>query len=347
MKINLILILATTVGILGVAGTAVAKQTNKTPGAANSKGFARGDSGGSWGLHEPIKDCVTCHGDQAEQASSDMPYLVASVPKLCYECHKDYISLAGWVHGPVAMGECLLCHEPHKTDNKSLLRKPVPELCYQCHETKMLQLVANHLDKSFAQCNDCHDGHTSSSRMLLKKDFLKTDAGLDYIRKNPSTQPQFMFVDRRGSLSGLSGVKVVAGVEKTDLFKRYGLTEDAVRAKVEMQLRRNGVRVIGRKEQILRQSWLYVNLRLMEVPSQKHLGRVDALSGSINIFLQQKVELLGAPGDSKKRFCTATTWDTSGIVIWGTTQVQEGLEETIKVLVQKFSKDYMDANPKR
>ena len=346
MKINLILILATTVGALGVAGIVVAEQTNKAPGVANSKGLAVDDSGGTWGLHEPFKDCVPCHGDKAEQASPDKPYLVASVPKLCYECHKDYVSLAGWVHGPVSIGECLLCHEPHKTDKKSLLRKPVPELCYQCHETRTLKSVANHSDKSYAHCNDCHDGHTSPGRMLLKQDFIKTDAGLDYIRENPSAQQQSTFVDRRGSLSGLRGVNVVAVVEKSDLFKRYGLTEDAVRTKFEMQLRRNGVRVIGREERILRQSWLYVHLRLMEVPSQNHTKRVDALSGSINIFLRQKVELLGTPGDSKRRFCTATTWDTSGIVIWGTTQVEEGLDETIEILAEKFSEDYLDANPK-
>jgi len=139
---------------------------------------------------------------------------------------------------------------------------------------------------------------------------------------------------------------LVAVVEKSDFFKRYGLTENAVRTKVEMQLRRNGVRIIGRKERIVRQSWLYVYLRLMEAPSRHHFEQVDELSGSLNIFLRQKVELLGTPGDSKRRFCTATTWDTGGIVIWGTTQIEEGLDETIEILVEKFSKDYLDANPK-
>ncbi len=361
MKINMLFILATTASTLGVAGIAFAKQTNKTlgehlmpnqsktgevDGEPNSKGLAKNDSGATWGLHEPFNNCVPCHGDQSEQASTNQANLVALVPKLCYGCHKDYITLDGWVHGPVATGECLLCHEPHKTDNKSLLSKPIPELCHQCHESKTLQPVANHSDESYAHCSDCHDGHTSPGRMLLKQDFLKTDAGLDYISKNPSTQPLYTFVDRRGSLSGLCGVKVMAVVEKPDLFERYGLTENDVRSKVEMQLRRNGVRVIDRKERIVRQSWLYVYLRLMEVPSQHHSERVRALSGSLNIFLRQKVELLGTLGDSKRRFCTATTWDTGDIVIWGATQIEEGLDETIEVLVEKFSKDYLDANPK-
>ena len=361
MKINMLLILATIVGILGVAGLTVAKQTYKTlndhlmsnqpkageaEGNPNSEGLAKDESGATWGFHEPFKNCVPCHGDKSKQASSDQPNLIASVPKLCYGCHKEYISLDGWVHGPVATSKCLLCHEPHKTDNNSLLSKPIPELCYQCHEIRMLQSVANHSDKSYAHCNDCHDGHTSPGRMLLKQDFINTDAGLDYISKNPSTQPQSTFVGRSGSLSGLYGVKVVAVVEKSDLCKRYGLTEDAVRTKVEMQLKRNGVRIIGLQERIVRQSWLYVYLRLMEVPSQHNVKQVDVLSGSLNISLRQKVELLGTPGDSKRRFCTATTWDTGSIVFWGKTQVEEGLDETVKVLVDQFSKDYLDANPR-
>ena len=328
MKINVLLISFATIGIICAAG------------------LAGDNSVAGRGIPEPHKNCNSCHSGKTQQAIKDRPDLIAPMSELCYGCHKEYLSLDGWVHGPVATGNCLLCHDPHETDNKSLLSKSVPELCYQCHEAGSLKSVANHSDKSYANCTDCHDGHTSQGRMLLKQDFLRTDAGLDYIIKNPSAQPQTMFVDSRGSLSGLRGVKVVAVVEQSDLFKRYGLTEDAVKAKVEMQLRRNGIKVIDSKERIIRQSWLYMHLRLMEVPSRNHSKRADALSGSLNIFLRQKVELPGAPSDNKRRFCTATTWDTGGIVIWGTKQVEEGVDETIKVLVEKFSKDYQDANPK-
>ncbi len=84
MKINMLLILVTTVGTLGVAGDAVAEQTNKTPcehlvshqhktgeveGDPNSEGFARDDSGATWGLHEPIKNCFSCHSHQPEHDS--------------------------------------------------------------------------------------------------------------------------------------------------------------------------------------------------------------------------------------------------------------------------------------
>ncbi len=33
-------------------------------------------------------------------------------------------------------------------------------------------------------------------------------------------------------------------------------------------------------------------------------------------------------------------------MIWGTTQIEEGLDETIEILVEKFSNDYLVANPR-
>ena len=83
----------------------------------------------------------------------------------------------------------------------------------------------------------------------------------------------------------------------------------------------------------------------MEVPSQRRSGPADALSGSLNIFLRQTVELLGTAEDGKRRLCTATTWDTGGIVIWGASQIEEGLEKAVEVLVGQFSNDYLGANP--
>ena len=71
VKINMLLILATTVGTLGVAWIAVVKQTSKTlgdhlmshqpktrevDGDPNSEGLAKNDSGATWGLHEPLKN---------------------------------------------------------------------------------------------------------------------------------------------------------------------------------------------------------------------------------------------------------------------------------------------------
>ena len=342
MNIN-ILRLATTVGILGLASIAAAGQTDKAPAdRLSSKGGPSNDPEASWGLHEPLKSCDPCHG----QTSTDKADLVAPVPKLCYTCHEDYVSLDAWEHGPVATRDCLLCHDPHKTRNKSLLNKPVPELCYHCHEAKTLELVANHSDKAHASCTDCHESHSSPGRMLLKESFLKTDAGRSYLSNNSVARPRPIFVDRCGSLGGLEGVAVVSVVDGSNLARRYGVTEDSVRERVERQLKQNGVKILPRKEETARESALHVHLRLVEVPSQRRPGQVDALSGSFDISLRQTVELLAAPGDGKRRFCTATTWDTGAVVIWGVSQIEEGIDQAVKVLVGRFGNDYAKANPK-
>jgi predicted CXXCH cytochrome family protein len=102
------------------------------------------------------------------------------VPQLCYTCHQEYSALEAWVHGPVATGNCLLCHEPHKTQNEFLLRKPVPGLCYQCHEEQAIRLIKKHAEESYARCIDCHEGHAGTTRGLLRQTFLDQPAGLEY-----------------------------------------------------------------------------------------------------------------------------------------------------------------------
>lgn len=136
----------------------------------------------NWRTHEPVKDCTTCHGHQPRRGTSPKVQLVAPIPSLCYRCHqeKDYSAPQGWVHGPVATGDCLLCHEPHKTKTASLLRRPVPELCYRCHETQAVHAVPGHAEPSHKSCVDCHAAHAAETRNLLKPAFLDTPAGQPY-----------------------------------------------------------------------------------------------------------------------------------------------------------------------
>jgi predicted CXXCH cytochrome family protein len=133
-----------------------------------------------WSIHEPVKDCTQCHGSRAQRGFSGKVQLVAEVPQLCYRCHKEFSTLEGWVHGPVATGACLLCHEPHKTKTEALLRKPVPDLCLQCHDTQAVRAVKGHADPSYTHCTDCHEGHAGATRNLLRPSFLEKPAGLEY-----------------------------------------------------------------------------------------------------------------------------------------------------------------------
>ncbi len=152
-----------------------------TMAGSNTGDVAGASRTGGWYIHEAIKDCTQCHPSRRQRTFSRQAQLVAEVPQLCYKCHQEYTALEGWVHGPVATGECLLCHEPHKTKSEFLLLKPVPELCYQCHEPDAVRLIEHHAEPSYARCIDCHAGHASAARSLLRPAFLTRPDGRKYL----------------------------------------------------------------------------------------------------------------------------------------------------------------------
>jgi predicted CXXCH cytochrome family protein len=125
--------------------------------------------GPTWYVHEPRKDCTNCHDTKRQSRADGRAYLISSVPQLCYECHDDFAVSASNVHGPVAVGVCLECHNPHKSQLRYLLEKPIPELCYICHDTEAIESIPEHFVRGLSSCNDCHDSHASRERYLLKE----------------------------------------------------------------------------------------------------------------------------------------------------------------------------------
>ncbi|MFC1761375.1 cytochrome c3 family protein [Planctomycetota bacterium] len=119
-------------------------------------------------VHEPYQDCSTCHGDGVRVTASGGIYLTQSVPQLCIQCHRAFDTPQPYVHGPVAVGDCLFCHEPHITRIKGLLKKPLPDLCFQCHDEENLIQIAAHPHATWDKCRECHEDHMSSARYLLK-----------------------------------------------------------------------------------------------------------------------------------------------------------------------------------
>jgi predicted CXXCH cytochrome family protein len=116
-----------------------------------------------WYIHEPLKDCARCHGSQRGRNFSREVQLTAKVPQLCYECHDAVVPAAseGWMHGPAAAGECLLCHDPHKTTNPHLLREQIPSLCYKCHQEMAGESTPDDVKEPHSQCIGCHAAHAS------------------------------------------------------------------------------------------------------------------------------------------------------------------------------------------
>ena len=121
-----------------------------------------------WYVHEPQKDCANCHQKQRMGRFSAQTRLLEPVPKLCHNCHTDYTAGALFVHGPVAVGQCLFCHNPHRSKVKHLLNAPEPGLCYRCHDVSMVELIPAHLTQQTSACTDCHNPHAASTKALLK-----------------------------------------------------------------------------------------------------------------------------------------------------------------------------------
>jgi len=118
--------------------------------------------------------------------------LIKPVPELCYECHADYTTSESYVHGPVAVGQCLLCHNPHKSQFEHLLNESQPKLCYMCHNVNVINSIPAHLTEQKFTCTDCHDSHTSSVKYLLKEESLLADTavkGVEAIQKQSPIEP--------------------------------------------------------------------------------------------------------------------------------------------------------------
>jgi predicted CXXCH cytochrome family protein len=129
----------------------------------------------AWYVHEPRKDCTTCHGKRKQRGFSSETYLIAQEPELCYNCHDDYTVSAPFVHGPVAVGQCLFCHNPHKSKVEHLLKEAEPGLCYLCHDVNTIELIAAHLPDQLSSCTNCHNPHSSSIKALLKETSSRID----------------------------------------------------------------------------------------------------------------------------------------------------------------------------
>lgn len=136
---------------------------------ANYAAMPQVPEGPVWYVHEPTKDCTNCHDTKRQSRFSGRAYLVEPLPLLCYGCHDDFTASAPYVHGPVAVGQCRQCHNPHRTQVKYLLNRPVPDLCYVCHERDSIESIPAHFVPDPNACVDCHDPHSSFERPLLKE----------------------------------------------------------------------------------------------------------------------------------------------------------------------------------
>ncbi len=106
------------------------------------------------------KLCNGCHEEGAGNA------LVLPRDQLCFRCH-DLKLDRKYVHGPIASGGCLVCHDPHSSQYPHLLVSESDGFCFTCHDRESVAKNAAHADLR-EQCTTCHDAHMSDRKYLLK-----------------------------------------------------------------------------------------------------------------------------------------------------------------------------------
>ena len=122
--------------------------------------------------HPPHEEgiCGACHSVPEDGTYSGKTDLLLPPNELCYECHDDFEAEKiraeyAWVHGPVAAGECIACHGPHRTTYPSLLRHGPPGMiCSRCHTEEILSPISEH-EPGDRTCLDCHYPHYGPAKV--------------------------------------------------------------------------------------------------------------------------------------------------------------------------------------
>jgi predicted CXXCH cytochrome family protein len=107
-------------------------------------------------------ECEECHSrDRAPNR------LAAPRQELCWDCHDREEFEGEVVHGPVAAGECVECHSPHKSKFPSLLLSKGSSICAKCHDRRTFPSVDQHRVERGDECLDCHDPHAGDRDYML------------------------------------------------------------------------------------------------------------------------------------------------------------------------------------
>jgi len=102
--------------------------------------------------------CEGCHQRQTNK-------LLMAKEDLCFNCHDLQIKKR-IIHGPVASGSCMVCHDPHGSGNQYLLVAKSQDFCLHCHENKDILRTTSHQNMENG-CTTCHNAHASDNDFLL------------------------------------------------------------------------------------------------------------------------------------------------------------------------------------
>ena len=132
--------------------------------------------------------CALCHGPPKD--------LVIPGKDMCVRCHAHVTEKKSFIHGPAVL-DCIVCHEPHESKTKTLLKIIGNELCFECHYRQNREdafKTEEHRDmeeKEFV-CLACHDPHGGQDRFFVKEGVVvyQNDLGNGFIQEEfPEEEP--------------------------------------------------------------------------------------------------------------------------------------------------------------
>lgn len=128
-------------------------------GVGTANGYRNSTVGHLTGSQRECKDCHDSADGRVARAEERNSVL-------CYECH-ERLEGKRYLHGPLGIGACLACHDPHGGYGTAHLRDEQSLLCGKCHAAREIA-TASACTPTGRGCTDCHDPHQSDTRYLLK-----------------------------------------------------------------------------------------------------------------------------------------------------------------------------------
>lgn len=119
--------------------------------------------------HAPFSegDCYACHEFHGFRNQVE---LRGSIIDICTRCHSEVEDLPEeQIHPPIQDDEsCLLCHNPHSSEHKSLLITERESLCTECHDEPTAEEGGAHPPYARGECVECHSPHGSPFGGLMQ-----------------------------------------------------------------------------------------------------------------------------------------------------------------------------------
>jgi predicted CXXCH cytochrome family protein len=138
--------------------------------------------------HRPVSAgaCFSCHEVVTGKRKYTTPKPEQSICFLCHSTQQKLWKNKKVHHGPTAVGNCTVCHDPHGSDWPSFIYMHPTDLCLNCHNDKKsgLHVIAGFFAKGHPvrgdknplkperpfSCAGCHNPHAGDTQSLLNKE---------------------------------------------------------------------------------------------------------------------------------------------------------------------------------